>query len=46
MIKTKYDFRHLDVDKSGNISFVEWATADYHVTRATPAQKLGWAFRV
>ena len=37
--------RYLDEDNSGNIGFTEWALADYLIVRATPAEKLGWAFR-
>ena len=41
-----YVNRALDDDNSGYISFEEWAMADKLITRATPADKLGWAFRV
>ena len=38
--------RFLDGDNSGQIDFTEWATAEYSLRTATPAEKLGWAFRV
>ena len=38
-------FKYLDEDNSGNIGFTEWAMADYLIVRATPAEKLGWAFK-
>ena len=41
-----YYVRFLDEDNSGQIDFTEWATAEYSIRRATPAEKLSWAFRV
>ena len=46
MVYNKIFIRHLDGDNSGKISFTEWATAEDQISRATPADKLGWAFNV